>query len=201
MNAGMNARAVSVFLLIAASSWLQPSSAAEAHRQHGAHVHGEATLNIALDGQLLLISLEAPGMSVLGFEHPPRDDGERTLYRHALEVLGMPERWLTVPAAAACALESSKVEPHGFASPSEGGQTAEHGGPAAPHAEDAHHEHADFDVAYRYACHVPLAVRILDVRLFDVFPDLHKINVELVLPDRQGSQVLLPGTTAIPFSQ
>jgi hypothetical protein len=98
-------------------------------------------------------------------------------------------------------LESSKVEPHGFESPSDGGQATEHGEPAAPHAEDTHHEHADFDVTYRYACHVPLAVRTLDVRLFDVFPDLHKMNVELVLPDRQGSQVLLPGTTTIPLSQ
>jgi hypothetical protein len=196
----MNPRSVSLLLFVAASSWVQPCPAAEAHRQHGAHVHGEATLNIGMDGQLLLISLEAPGMSVLGFEHPARDDTERTLYRHALEVLGMPEQWLTLPAAAACVLEASKVEPHGFESPSEGGQAAEDDGSAAPHTE-AHHEHADFDVTYRYACHVPLAVRTLDVRLFDVFPDLHKVNVELVLPDRQGSQVLLPGTTSIPLSQ
>jgi hypothetical protein len=196
----MYARSVSILLLVATSSWVQPSPA-DTHRQHGAHVHGEATLNIGVDGQLLLISLEAPGMSVLGFEHPPRDDAERSLFRHALEVLGMPEQWLTVPAAAACVLESSKVEPHGFESPSEGGQATQHEGPATPRAEEAHHEHADVDVTYRYACHVPLAVRTLDVRLFEVFPDLHKINVELVLPDRQGSQVLLPGTTTIPLSQ
>ena len=197
----MNTRAVSALLFVVASSGLRPSSAAGAHRQHGAHVHGEATLNIGLDGQLLLISLEAPGMSVLGFEHPVRDDSERTLYRHALDLFGKPDQWLTLPASAACVLESSTVEPHGFASPSEEGQTAQHGGSAAPHTEEAHHEHADFDVTYRYACHVPLAVRTLDVRLFDAFPDLHKINVELVLPDRQGSQVLLPGTTTIPLSQ
>jgi len=196
----MNSRAASLLLFVAASLWIQPSPAAEARRQHGAHVHGEATLNIGMDGQLLLISLEAPGMSVLGFEHPPRDDAERTLYRHALEVLGNPEQWLTLPAAAACVLEASKVEPHGFEPPSEGGHAAEHEGTAAPHAE-AHHEHADFDVTYRYACHVPLAVRTLGVRLFDLFPDLHKVNVDLVLPDRQGSQVLLPGTTTIPLSQ
>jgi hypothetical protein len=197
----MKQLSVSLVLVLAGAGCIQALPAAEPHRQHGAHVHGEATLNIGLDGQLLLISLEAPGVSLLGFEHTPRDDPERSLYRHTLELLGMPEQWLTLPASAACSLESTDVQPHGFEPGAErASANADRESPGA-HSDEAHHEHADFDATYRYSCHAPLALRTLDVRLFDAFPDLHKINVNLVLPDRQGSQVLLPGTTTLPLSQ
>lgn len=179
------------FTLILGLAVLSMSSAGRAadaeHRHHGPHVHGEATLNIGLDGQLLLIGLEAPGMSLLGFERPPRDDAERASYGHVLDVLQRPDSWLTLPPAAACALDSADVTPHGFRA---------HGA-AAVEQDDAHHEHADFDVTYRFSCHVPLAVRAINVTLIDQFPSLHKINVDLVLPDRQGSQVLVPGSKTV----
>lgn len=156
------------------------------HRHHGPHVHGEATLNIAADGQLLLISLEAPGMSMLGFEHPARDDAERAAYQNTIDTLNAPATWLALPEAAGCRLDTATVEPHGFG-------TAD-----AAHTDQ---EHADFDASYRYICHAPLSMHALDVRLFERFPALHKINVDLVLPDRQGSQVLTPGTTTVPLSK
>ena len=52
----------------------------------------------------------------------------------------------------------------------------------SPVEKPSAHEHADFDATYRYTWHVPLALHDLHVHLFDAFPDLHKINVELVLP-------------------
>jgi len=184
------------FTLVLGLAVLSMSSAGRAadaeHRHHGPHVHGEATLNIGLDGQMLLIGLEAPGMSLLGFERPPRDDAERALYDHVLDVLHRPDSWLTLPPAAACALDSADVTANGFRA---------HGAAADDQEHDAHHEHADFDVTYRFSCHVPLAVRTIDVTLIDQFPSLHKINVDLVLSDRQGSQVLLPGSKTVSLSR
>lgn len=162
--------------------------AGEPHRHHGPHVHGEATLRIGLDGQLLVVGLDAPGASLLGFEHPPHDEAQRTRYEQTLDVLRHPDRWLSLPAQAGCVLDGSEVTPHGF------------GGPSDP-ASASEHEHADFDGSYQYRCQVPLALRSIDVRLIEQFADLHKINVELVLPDRQGSQVLLPGATTVSLSK
>ena len=177
-------RAVFIALLAAPL----PAAAAEAHRHHGPHVHGEATLNVGVDGQLLVVGLDAPGMSLLGFEHPPRNDAERARYGQTLDVLRHPEQWLALPAQAGCMLDGSEVIPHGF------GETQ--------HDDSAsHHEHADFDGSYQYRCQVPLALRSIEVHLIDRFPDLHKINVELVLPDRQGSQVLLPGSSTVSLSK
>jgi hypothetical protein len=166
------------------------------HRHHGAHVHGEAHLGIGIDGQLLLVTLEVPGMSLLGYEHPPRDDAERAAYRKAIDALNAPATWLPLPEAAACKPETATVVPHGFGADDKS---------AAKHNEDDEdhggHDHADFDASYRYSCHAPLALHALDVRLFALFPALHKVNVDLVLPDRQGSQVLTPESTSIPLSK
>lgn len=174
-----------------AASVLAPilALAATAHRQHGPHVHGEATLDIGMDGQLLLVSLDAPGISLLGYEHPPRDADERNAYANTLALLKAPAAWLVLPDAAGCALDSANVEAHGFGDDTTA--VAAHGA----------HEHADFDASYRYTCHAPLALHALDVKLFTLFPPLHRINVDLVVADRQGSQVLTPGTTTVPLSK
>ena len=88
--------------------------AQEAHRHHGPHVHGEATLNVGMDGQLLVIGLDAPGMSLLGFEHPPHTDQQRLQYDQTLETLRHPEQWLVPSPQAACVLDGKEVTPHGF---------------------------------------------------------------------------------------
>jgi len=185
--------ALLVLLLTAAAA-----TAAEPHRHHGAHVHGEATLRVSMDGALLIVVLEAPGMSLLGFEHAPHSEAERTRYQDVLAALKAPSHWLSLPPGAACAQESGDVQPHGFdaqdASAQSGGEHAAQG--HAPQ-EPATHEHADFDATYRYTCRVPLALRDFDVRLFDLSPDLHTIRVELVLPTRQGSQVLTPESSRV----
>ncbi|HEU4662865.1 MAG TPA: DUF2796 domain-containing protein [Dokdonella sp.] len=178
-------RCVLLALVVALGS---DALAGEPHRHHGPHVHGEATLRIGLDGQLFVVGLEAPGASVLGFEHPPRDETERARYERAADVLRHPDRWLSLPEQAGCILDGHEVTSHGF------GETP------AP-ASGGAHEHADFDGSYQYRCRAPLALRSFEVRLFEQFADLHKINVELVLPDRQGSQVLLPGATTVPLSK
>lgn len=185
----MNRFALPLMVCVAASSMAGATEAV--HRHYGPHVHGEATLNIGMDGALLLASLEAPGMSLLGFEHPPRDDADRATYEKALATLKA-AKWLALPEGAACVVDSIDVQPHGFDAKGDAG-TGE--------KRVAAHEHADFDATYRYTCHVPLALHDLDVRLFDAFPELHKINVELVLPNREGSQVLTPGSTRVQLSK
>ncbi|HEY0229698.1 MAG TPA: DUF2796 domain-containing protein [Dokdonella sp.] len=171
-----------------------------AHRQHGPHVHGEARLNVGIDGALLLVSLDAPGMSLLGYEHPPRDDAERSAYGDTVAALNAPDGWLVLPPAAGCTLDAATVQAHGF----DTANTHDDGSDPVAHGhehEHGSHEHADFDASYRYTCHAPLALHAFEVKLIERFPALHKINVELVLPDRQGSQVLMPGRTTVLLSK
>lgn len=47
------------------------------YRALGAHVHGIGELNVAIDGEALLVELISPAMDLVGFEHAPRTEAQR----------------------------------------------------------------------------------------------------------------------------
>jgi hypothetical protein len=157
---------------------------AQVVRQYGPHVHGITTLDIALDRQALQIALAAPGINMVGFEHPPHDAREKQQLDAALAALEAPGSWLQPAKAADCRLLDAHVEPHGFAA-------------ASP---SAGHEHADIDARYDYRCDAPDALDHIDVHLTDRYPATHQVIANLVLPQRQDRQVLGPGDYRIVLS-
>ena len=48
-----------------------------AYGGHGAHVHGQAKLDMAVDQNQLLVMVQAPAESFLGFEYQPKTDAEK----------------------------------------------------------------------------------------------------------------------------
>ncbi|GMQ45329.1 zinc uptake protein ZrgA [Vibrio sp. 10N] len=100
-------------------------------RQHDAHVHGHVEFNIAQDGQDLLVEITAPGADVVGFEHAPKTDAEKTAIANAKTKLKDVNSILTIPAAANCKLVEAHIE-----NTLESGDHDEH---------DHHDEHKDHD--------------------------------------------------------
>ena len=168
------------------------SAAFAAPREHGAHVHGEAILDVAVEGQKLDLHLDAPGASITGFEHPAVDAAERALYDTSVATLRTPARWLTPTAAAGCKAGKTVVEAHGFDMPSKGSPSS-----ASPASGAAEHEHSDFDVDVSFVCAHPEKLAAIDVALFARFPPLHKVIVNLALPTGQGRQELVPSAATI----
>ena len=87
--------------------------AQQGYRQHDAHVHGQVELNIAQDGQALLMEITAPGADVLGFEHSVRTDKQRHQLAAAVTKLKQATIF-SLNQAAACTLEYQDVS-HSFA--------------------------------------------------------------------------------------
>jgi hypothetical protein len=176
---------------------------ADAPRHHGPNVHGEATLNIVQDGDSLSLWLNAPAMSFLGFEHAPRDAAERKRLDETMAILKRPADWLVPVASGGCSSDTVNVQSEGLNN-DKAAPEHEHDDEDNTHDEHEHADgdhHADFDGYYRYRCRAPLSLRTLDVALFERFPSLHKINVNLVLDDRQGSQILVPDAHQVTFSK
>ena len=103
-------------------------------RQLGTHEHGHLTLNVVVEGTLLSVELEAPGMNVLGYEHRPRTHAEQGQF-------DVQDRWLRsgreavgVPPAAACRLEKVTVSSPDWS--------------AARAGED----HGNYRVTWRFRC-------------------------------------------------
>lgn len=172
------------FATVALAIAMAGPAPAQVVRQHGPHVHGITTLDIALDRGALQIALNMPGTNMVGFEHPPHDAREKQQLDGALAALNAPGEWLHPAKAAACRLLDAHVEPHGF-----------DGAPAS-----GAHEHADIDASYDYRCDEPGALDHIDVHLTDRYPGTHQVIANLVLPQRQDRQVLGPGDYRVVLS-
>ncbi|WP_295550671.1 DUF2796 domain-containing protein [uncultured Stenotrophomonas sp.] len=162
-----------LFLLLAAS-------AAQAHdiRQHAPHVHGQATVDVALDQRTLDVALQAPGIGILDYERPPASSAEQVALARATSLL-KGGSWVTLPTAADCRLISSKADAEGFDAPA-----------AAPSA--GQHLHAGFTATLQYRCTNPAALRAIVMRLPVLFPGLHEVIVNSATANGQNRNVLTP---------
>ena len=123
----------------------------EEFRSHGAHVHGQVEVNIAQDGQELLVEVTAPGADVVGFEHAPETTEQKKVLEQAIAQLNKPDELFSFNNAS-CTLKFKSVTNslEGDHDEHEGHVHAEHGHDnheGHDHAEHDHDDHKDHDHA------------------------------------------------------
>ncbi|MFC5770450.1 DUF2796 domain-containing protein [Thauera sinica] len=151
-----------IALALASPAWAAP-----------AHVHGEARLEIAVDGNTLAIHLETPLDGLLGFERAPRSPAERQAVTAMRTTLEQPDRLFRIVPEAGCEAQAPQLESPIFEGSAGDG-------------------HLDLDADYRWQCARPSALRGIDTTLFAEFPRLKRIEVEFVGPAGQRSGRLTP---------
>lgn len=135
-----------------------------------AHVHGEASLQVSLQGTALDIRLTVPAMDLLGYEQAPHTAAEQAQLQSAREFLARPESWLDVDADARCVLQGHRLD-----SPFEVGDHTSKG-----HHHDSHTTHADFVLEASWLCANVSRVNSLTLRLFAPFPRVQQVNVDWI---------------------
>lgn len=183
--------ATATALTIAAA--LQAGTAAAAQP----HAHGAARMDVAIEGSRLTLALESPLDDLVGFERAPRNDKERARIRTVARTLRDVQRHVVPDADAGCRAEattlaSDAIDPALLADESAPPSPA---GPAA--AAGAGDGHADLVVEYRFRCEAIERLGTIDVRLFDAFPGIKRIDVQVAGGKRQRSLRLTPKTRAI----
>lgn len=156
-----------------------------AHEEHGslgAHEHGVASLNVALDGQTLEIQLESPAMNIVGFEHAANSEADQAKVTAARAQLQQPLKLFALPSAADCSVASQELR-----SPLFGDAEHEHDQASAEHE----HEHSDVDADYSLTCNQPQHLTSLDLGVFfQQFPATEKLAVQLIGPNgQQGAEL------------
>ena len=146
--------------------------------QQGAHVHGSARMNLALEGNALAVDLFMPAHDVVGFEHAPADEADRAAVAEARVILENGSAVLGLPDEARCALESAAVhsallEPEGHDD-----EHAEKEDDHADHEGEGGEMHSEFRVEYRFACSAPEALTSLRLGLFKSFPRVEQVTVQ-----------------------
>ncbi|CAH7081004.1 Zinc-binding protein [Vibrio chagasii] len=113
----------------------------EEFRSHGAHVHGQVEVNIAQDGQELLVEVTAPGADVVGFEHAPETAEQKKVFEQAIAQLNKPNELFSFNNAN-CTLKFKSVS-----NTLESDHDEHEGHDHAEHDHDDHkdHDHAEHD--------------------------------------------------------
>lgn len=153
--------------------------AATAHAQApGKHVHGQAELDIAIEESSIALMLVSPLDNILGFEHTPRTDAERKQADDAQKALAQGDRLFVIDEGAGCTTEKISV-------PTLYEDTHNHG-----HAGHAG-MHADAELTVQYRCASGHNVKVIDTAaLFDAFPRLQTLQVQLAGPGRQAGMTI-----------
>ena len=160
--------------------------ASAAHATEAAHVHGLMRLDIAVEQSTLTLQLDAPLDSLLGFERAPRTAAERQAADALLKRMGDGASLFKPDAAAQCRLTQAQVDSPVL-------QTT------APAAQAAGHEHADLDASYEFRCAHPERLAGIEVGLFEAFPRLQKIEVQVAGTQQQLKQTLQRPAQRVPL--
>ncbi len=181
-------------------------------RQHDAHVHGSAALNVALDGQELHIELDSPAANIVGFEHAPSSEADHAALDEAVATLKDGERLFTFNEDAGCELETANVASELLDEEHEGHmdeKSGEHAHEKHAHEEKKGHDHeehedegevhSDIEAAYHFECDAPGKLTQLTVELFEAFPGTEKLNVQYVIESKQGGAELTAADHVVKF--
>jgi hypothetical protein len=181
----------------------------------GAHEHGVARMNVAVEDEHVFLELFVPGHSVYGFEGAPRNDaqraalaeGERTLRERAPELVRF-------SAGAECRVEdvrlAGRAEPHDAGGDPDAGTPAQgedqgHGHTHThahdhdddhPDDHDHAHEggHSDVQVEAVIRCARPPSGLIMGVDVNRVLPDVEWVDLQVVGARQQfGARVPAAG--------
>lgn len=190
-------RSVSAFASLFAACTLSPMAAAADNP--GAHEHGSAQLQLALEDNQIELMFTSPAYNLAGFEHQARNDEEKAQ-------LAQIRQWLeSTPLVntenGACSLASATVKLGG----EEGSHHDEddhdehhhdeheddhHG---TEHHEEGRHEeesHRDYDVAQQLTCKGMTSATTLISAVSARFPELLELATEWVAPSGQGSALV-----------
>lgn len=176
----------------------------------GAHVHGRAALEIAIDGATVQVNLNSPLDNLLRFEHAPRNEKERQAVKAMASKFNQADSLFIFTPSAQCRVESTDLvspvlspdllAPASDSSKSADKNTGKNRGPSgtAPSTSStAADMHAELEATWQFQCAQPQALRGVDVRLFQMFPGLRRLDAAVAGPKGQSSAKLSPESTQL----
>ena len=189
-------------LLVATLLSSVSAAPAGAHNEH-AHVHGVATLKVAIDGERLAIDFSSPLDDLVGFERAPRTEPEKAAASQVLQRLRKPEDLIVPSPEARCSRMSVKIDAPVL--DAQGVSDVSASKPAAPPVKDQgkrtdksdKSEHAGLSAEIVFRCAQPQNLRGLIVALFDAFPRLRRVDAEVAGTRKQVAAKLTPRNRTI----
>ncbi|UTW49604.1 DUF2796 domain-containing protein [Bacterioplanoides sp. SCSIO 12839] len=147
--------------------------------QHEAHVHGEARINLVVEGHEVLLELQTPAANLLGFEHAPQTNAEKQQLKTTQSLLSDPSTLLSITNNPCQLVNADVVLPFS--------DHKDH------HHKDHEHNdevHGDIHAEYTLRCQPGKAISQLTIPVFDHFPGMEKLQLMWIKSNQQGSATL-----------
>ena len=125
--------------------------------EQGKHVHGEVTINVALEGNSLAVELNSPALHVVGFERAARSPEDQRVVSEANTWLKSGAGLIGVPTTALCRLQSVTYTP-----------------PASTA------KHPDYRASYLYRCDQPTALAWVELWALRRLKGVEKVEFNLL---------------------
>ncbi len=190
-------------------SWIFLASiaVAQAHeegREHGAHAHGIARLDIAVENGTVQLDLASPASNLIGFEHAPVDSKESAILEQAVANLKQGNKLMAFTPAAQCTQKKVLVKSGLLDHAGEMDDDHDHDAEEEHHHEDeAEHEdnadeHADIMAFWEFSCAHAEALHEIDFKgLFQRFPGTRQLRIQAALPGGQTAVELTPAAAKL----
>ena len=153
-----------------------------------AHLHGYAELTLALEGNILEISLESPSANIVGFEYKATSPEQIQVAKNAKAVLESPEGLFTF-SGGSCSLQKSNADLSTLIEEVDEDDS---------HHEEQHHGHDDHDgeheeihseisASYSYVCQQGETLDTVTIKLIEQFPGIEKLKAMWLTDTKQGA--------------
>ena len=176
------------------------TKARSAERQLDAHNHGFGELNVAIEGQTVVIELNSPAFNIVGFEHSPETNKDKAAIKDAVSVLNDGSKLFLFPTTAGCRLASVHI-----GSSLIDGQHSAHKNHDGDHKDSKHDDHkerdihSEFQANYKFQCDVVEKVNTIQIMIFKHFPNTRQLDVKTILPNGQSAMKLTPASNLLSF--
>lgn len=163
-------------VLVLAAALLPGLALAQSHRSGHAHQHGIARLNVVVEERRIGFALEMPLDNLVGFERAPRTADEKRRVDAAIATLKAAAELFRIDPAAGCRLAEVTLT-----------SAALKLGAAGTEPDDGH---ADLDADITFECSQATKAAQVEIRLFQAFPRLQRLDVQAATPKRQFKRSL-----------
>ena len=184
------------FVSLGLAAAVYPLASVNAHSSR-AHVHGEATLTVAIDGQAVTLDFDSPLDNLVGFEHAPRTDKQKQAMADMAARLGEAGKLFVLDAAAGCEAAGVKLTPAATAVASAASAPAAAKGEGDKAAHKATHK--DQEAQFTFRCKDAAKLRTIEVKLFEAFPRVKRVKASVagVTGGKQSAMTLTPAKATL----
>ena len=178
-----------------------------------AHEHGSANLDIVIDTDTIQMSFHSPAVNIVGFEYATDDKQQLLLIKQAKDSLSNVNDMFSLVGNVSCQTvkasanwlteheeEHDDHEGHEEEHDDHEGHEEEHDdheGHEEKHDETPSSEHAEFIAEYQLTCKQLNNLTAIEVNLFDFFPAIADLDVQMIYAGGQVKQELNANNTLI----